>query len=67
MRKRTLALGGISLLLGASTLALQAYAIEPTTPPDPPKFEAQQAPNFVGVGDIQEYRALDSDTTSPTG
>jgi len=58
MRKRAVALGGIGFLLGASTLALQAYAIEPTTPPDPPKFEAQQAPNFVGIGDILEYKAL---------
>jgi peptide/nickel transport system substrate-binding protein len=29
-----------------------------TTPPDPPKFDAQQSPVFVGVGDILEYKAL---------
>ena len=29
-----------------------------TLPPDPPKFEAQQSPNFVGIGDILEYKAL---------
>ena len=48
------ALYGASLLLAVSTLAVNAQ----TVPPDPPKFEAQQSPNFVGVGDILEFRAL---------
>ena len=58
MNKRKLILGGIGLLLGVSTLALQAQAIESSTPPDPPKFDAQQSPNFVSIKDILEYKAL---------
>ena len=58
MKKRTLILGGIGLMLGVSMLALQAQAIESTTPPDPPKFSAQQSPNFVSIKDILEYKAL---------
>ncbi len=58
MNKRVLILGGVSVLLGVSTLALQAQAIESTTPPDPPKFSAQQSPNFVSIKDILEYKAL---------
>ena len=59
MSKRTLAFTG-ALLLGVSFLATQALAqsAEPTTPPDPPKFEAQASPNFVGVKDIFEFKAL---------
>lgn len=56
MKTYKLALGGAALLLGVSTLA--AFAQTTTTPPDPPKFDAQQAPVFVGVGDILEYKAL---------
>ena len=58
MKKHTVILGGIGLLLGVSTLALQAQAIESSTPPDPPKFSAQQAPDFVSIKDILEYKAL---------
>ena len=58
MNKRVLILGGVSVLLGVSTLALQAQAVETTTPPDPPKFSAQQSPNFVSIKDILEYKAL---------
>lgn len=58
MRRHSVALGRASLLLGVSLIATQAFAAEPTTPPDPPKFEAQQLPNFVSVTDVQEYRAL---------
>jgi peptide/nickel transport system substrate-binding protein len=47
-------MGGASLL--ASVAAIAAYA--QTLPPDPPKFEAQQSPTFVGIGDILEYKAL---------
>ncbi len=47
-------LGGASLLAIVSVTAGHAQ----TVPPDPPKFEAQQAPVFVGVGDILEYKAL---------
>jgi len=54
MNKHIKALGGAGLLVSASVLAVQAQ----TVPPNPPKFEAQQAPNFVGIGDIQEFRAL---------
>jgi peptide/nickel transport system substrate-binding protein len=58
MRKQLFALGGASLLLGVSMVATQAQMVEPTTPPDPPEFAAQTEPVFVGVSDIQEYRAL---------
>ena len=54
MLRQLPALLGASLLLGVSTLAVQAQ----TTPPDPPKFEAQQSPTFVGVKDLYEYKAL---------
>ena len=59
MRKHAFALGGASLLLGVSVIAAHAQ-IETTTPPDPPEFAAQSEPEFVGVSDILEYRALDS-------
>lgn len=49
---------GASLLLGVSLSAAQAQTVEPTLPPDPPEFAAQTEPVFVGVSDIQEYRAL---------
>jgi peptide/nickel transport system substrate-binding protein len=58
MNRHLIALGGAGLLLGVSVMALQTQASEPTTPPDPPTFEAQGTPNFVGVQDIFEYRAL---------
>jgi peptide/nickel transport system substrate-binding protein len=58
MRKHIFALGGASLLLGVSMIATQAQMVEPTTPPDPPEFAAQSEPVFVGISDIQEYRAL---------
>ena len=54
MRRHITALYGASLLLGVATLGAQAQ----TLPPDPPVFEAQQSPNFVGIGDILEYKAL---------
>jgi peptide/nickel transport system substrate-binding protein len=46
------------LLFGTSAFAAEAQMLEPTTPPDPPSFEAQGKPNFVGVADILEFRAL---------
>ncbi|MBL8592123.1 MAG: ABC transporter substrate-binding protein [Devosia sp.] len=58
MRKHLFALGGASLLLGVSLLAAQAQTVPPTTPPDPPKFDAQGTPNFVGISDVYEYKAL---------
>lgn len=59
MRKVLFALGGASLLLGISAVAVKAQSVEPTTPPDPPEFAAQSEPVFVGISDIFEYRALD--------
>jgi peptide/nickel transport system substrate-binding protein len=41
-------------MLGVSSMAAMAQ----TTPPDPPKFDAQGAPNFVSISDIMEYKAL---------
>ncbi|MEO8758821.1 MAG: ABC transporter substrate-binding protein [Devosia sp.] len=57
MRNKLLALGGAAFLLGVSTLAVQAQ-VAPGQLPDPPKFDAQQVPNFVSISDIQEYKAL---------
>lgn len=58
MRKHLHALGGAGLLLGVSILATQAQTVQPTTPPDPPTFDAQGTPNFVGIKDIFEFKAL---------
>ena len=58
MRKHAIALGGAGLMLGISLLAAQAQTVAPTTPPEPPKFDAQQVPTFVGIKDIQEFKAL---------
>src|SRR3569833_1349457 len=55
---RKLALAG-AFLLGVSALTSQAFAQVATAPlPDPPKFDAQQLPNFVSISDIMEYKAL---------
>ena len=58
MHRYVLALGGAGLLLSVSAIAALSAEVRPTTPPDPPKFEAQQLPNFVSIGDILEYKAL---------
>lgn len=58
MNKHILTLGGAGLLLSVSVIAAQAQMATPTTPPDPPKFDAQQSPNFVSISDIMEYKAL---------
>jgi peptide/nickel transport system substrate-binding protein len=34
--------------------------VAPTTPPEPPKFDAQGEPVFVNRSDVFEYKALDS-------
>jgi peptide/nickel transport system substrate-binding protein len=54
MDRQIKVLCGASLLLGASVIAARSQ----TLPPDPPKFEAQQSPDFVGIGDILEFKAL---------
>ena len=54
MRRHTTALYGASLLLGVAVFGAQAQ----TLPPEPPSFDAQQSPTFVGINDILEYRAL---------
>ena len=57
---RKLALSG-ALLLGVSLGVTQAFAqMAPTTPPDPPKFDAQGEPIFVNRADIYEYKSLAS-------
>ena len=58
MRNHVIALSGAGLMMGVSMLAAQAQSVAPTTPPDPPKFDAQQTPSFVGIADILEYKAL---------
>ncbi|MDB5528222.1 MAG: transporter substrate-binding protein [Devosia sp.] len=57
MRKHAIALGGAGLLLGVSLIATQAQTATAVLP-DPPEFAAQSEPVFVGVSDIQEYKAL---------
>jgi len=58
MTNRKLALAGV-LLLGVSALTSPAFAqVKTADLPDPPKFDAQQAPNFVSISDIMEYKAL---------
>ncbi len=58
MRKPMYAFGGAGLLLSVSMLAAQAQTVTPTTPPDPPTFEAQGTPIFVGIKDMFEFKAL---------
>lgn len=58
MNRHVLALHGAALMLGISLIAAQAQMVETSTPPDPPKFDAQQSPNFVSISDIMEYKAL---------
>lgn len=58
MKHYAKALGGAGLMLGISLIVAQAQTVAPTTPPDPPKFDAQQIPTFVGVKDILEFKAL---------
>ena len=59
MSNRKLALAG-ALLLGVSVIATQALgqAVAPTTPPDPPAFDAASKVEFVGAKDLWEYKAL---------
>jgi peptide/nickel transport system substrate-binding protein len=47
-----------ALLLGVSSVAVNAEMLAPTTPPDAPKFDAQGEPIFVNRSDIAEYKAL---------
>lgn len=46
------------LLLGSATAS--AMANDFTTPPPPPKFDAQQPINFVSISDILEFKTLPS-------
>ena len=47
-----------ALMLGVSSVAVQAEMLAPTTPPEAPKFDAQGEPIFVNRSDIYEYMAL---------
>lgn len=58
MKRHVIAPLGGSFLLGISLVAAQAQSVTPGDLPDPPKFDAQQSPNFVSVSDILEYKAL---------
>ena len=59
MRKHLIALGGASLLLGVSMLAAQAQIGDSgRRRPTHRQFDAQGTPNFVGISDIIEYKAL---------
>lgn len=49
-----------ALFLGVSPAALFAQIVEPTTPPEPPVFEAQGEPVFVNRSDVATFRALPS-------
>jgi peptide/nickel transport system substrate-binding protein len=53
MKKMT-TLAASLLALGVTASAVNAQAMLP----DPPKFDAQGEVNFVGINDIQEYKAL---------
>jgi peptide/nickel transport system substrate-binding protein len=55
MKNITKILAG-ALALGVSAWSVQAQEMAPL--PDAPKFDAQGQVNFVGIGDIQEYKAL---------
>ena len=48
----------LSLLAGASVLAVAAMASPPSAPPDAPAFEAQGKVTFVGRADLWDYKAL---------
>ena len=58
MPRNLLILGGASLLLGVSSIAVSAQMAEPTTPPDPPSFAAQKEPVLVGRDDIVRFGSL---------
>ncbi|MEO6014766.1 MAG: ABC transporter substrate-binding protein [Devosia sp.] len=58
MRKWNYRWGVVSLLLGVSIVTAHAQVVEPTLPPEPPKFDAQSTPIFVGVKDILEFKSL---------
>lgn len=63
MRRKTYAALAAGLLLGISaSAAALAQTVAPTTPPDPPKFDAQGEPVFVNRTDIYEYKSLASYT-----
>ena len=47
IKKTTVTLA--TLLLGVSSITAAAQMAEPTTPPDPPRFDAQSSPNLVGI------------------
>ncbi|MBO6727796.1 MAG: ABC transporter substrate-binding protein [Rhizobiaceae bacterium] len=47
-------------IAGTASVAAYAQSVQPTTPPDPPQFDAQTEPTFVGIDDILEFRALES-------
>ena len=58
MNKHLRALGGASLLMSVSAIAVYAAPVAPTTPPDPTPFAAQGTPTFVSAKDIYVYKAL---------
>lgn len=60
MRKDIRRAAWAALMLGVSATAVQAEMAAPTTPPDPPKFDAQGEPVFVNRSDILEFKALPS-------
>ncbi|WDR04342.1 ABC transporter substrate-binding protein [Devosia algicola] len=45
-------------MCGVCTSALAQTVPAPTTPPDPPRFDAQAFPNFLGAKDLYDYEAL---------
>jgi peptide/nickel transport system substrate-binding protein len=49
-----------ALLVGVSTIAVRADMAAPAALPDAPAFDAQGKVTFVGIADIQEYKALDA-------
>ncbi len=57
MKKFTTLAAGV-LALGVSASAAYAQMAAPAMAPDAPSFDAQGKVNFVGIGDILEYKAL---------
>ena len=65
LRKSRLALGGAALLLGVSRFAAQAQMVEPTTPPEPPSFDAQGQVQFSSASRTSSNTRHWPNITSP--
>ena len=48
----------VGLMSGVCTFAVAQTIPEATTPPDPPRFDAQAFPQFLGAKDLYDFAAL---------